>query len=703
MNEPVLLSGSRETLGITMLQKLVLASLVASKLLAMNVAFADSAILVADGVLVEKNPVEVVPTDETNDENGVADEPAAVGAAVNASYVSSDGWAVTGTDFIDAAVAVFDFNTTASVSQATLTLPIETVYTQNGVAPLEIYMYSDNGVVEFTDYSAGFSAAIAEIDAVGLTQIDIDVTGAVNSVLNSSQYVAFRIKSAVLPSAVLTTSIPAWTGVKFRTNYSLTFTPGAVPAIATDSARFDGYTLGVQNVEVAGIGEIALQMQMVDANNLIFQLTQAEITGTGVAAPPVSGAGLLNCSAFSPPAVSSVAIGASSYSVNSGILDVPSVNFNEEQLSFRLEFIEGSNPMRFETLSIGAVQSGPSEATISALGGGLITESSQDFVPLCHGWVLIGDSVRNRVVERNLISGETGNTYSFGQIPDQFTVDEDNGMIFMTVHPETQRLYKLDLNTGSITSNNVTQTLSGFTYRWSLRDLTLGEDGNVFALMFDNIQTDPGTGTVPFSSTGLWLGLMSENADFLTESIPLEDPVRVEYDDVLDHVFLATASNLATFDFDTATNALTFLPNTDIAVGSSCTDFTTSPDGTRLAYTCPNGNRSTQNFSIVDMAPDDYFDSDGEWFLGSSPVSATFNKAGTILIATDNDKLYFFDVITHLILEDFELGLLESEKIKKIRISLDGNFLIIFLENEVHDESSKFYWMPMPAITGTPL
>ncbi|MFT4817473.1 MAG: hypothetical protein ACI9IQ_002988, partial [Cyclobacteriaceae bacterium] len=514
--------------------------------------------------------------------------------------------------------------------------------------------------------------------------------------------VAFRIRSAVLPSVVSTKSLPAWTGVKFRTNYSLTFAPGAAPVIATDAARFDGFTLGVQNVEVAGIGEIALQMQMVDANGLIFQLTQAEITSTGVTAPAISGVDLMNCSAFAPPAISNVAVGASSYSVNSGVLDVPSVNFNEEQLSLRLEFIEGSNPMQFETLSIGAVQSGPSEAAISALGGGLITESSQDFVPLCHGWVLIGDSVRNRVVERNIISGETGKTYSFGQIPDQFTVDEENGVIFMTVHPETQRLYKLDLNTGSFSANAVTQNIGGFTYRWTLRDLALGEDGNVFALMFDNILRDPANG-IPFAQSGLWLGLMSESAGFLTTSIPLEDPVRVEYDDVLDHVFLATASNLATFDFDTATNALTFLPNTDIAVGSSCTDFTTSPDGTRIAYACPNGNRSTQNFSIVDMAPDDYFDSDGEWFLGSSPVSATFNNAGTILIATDNDKLYFFDVITHLILEDFELGLLEGEAIRKIRISMDGNYLLIFLNNEVHDENSKFYWMPMPAITGTPL
>lgn len=686
-----------------MLQKLVLANLVASLLLAINVAYADSAILVAEGVLVEKNPAVVVtPTEETPEGEGIPVPPVVTGTAKNASYVSVGGWAVTGKDFIDAAVAVFDFNATASVSQATLTLPIEEIFTQNGVAPLEIYMFSDNGVVEITDYSTGFVAPIAEVDGVGLTQIEIDVTGAVNSALNSSRYVAFKVKSAVLPSAVSPANSPAWTGVKFRSNYSLAFTPGAVPAIATDAARFDGFTLGVQNVAVAGIGEVALQMQMVDANGLIFQLTQAEITGTGVTAPPISGADLLNCNAFEPPVVSNVAIGASSYSVNSGILDAPSVNFNNEQLSLRLEFIEGSNPMLFETLSIGAVQSGPSEATISALGGGLITESSQDFVPLCHGWVLIGDSVRNRVVERNLISGETGKTYSFSQVPDQFTIDVENGAVFMTVHPETQRLYKLDLNTGTISSNSISQTIGGFKFRWSLRDIALGENGGVFALMFDNIQAEPGVG-IPFTTTGLWMGLMSDSGAFLTESIPLEDPVRIEYDPVLDHVFLATASNLATFDFNAGTNALTFVAGTDIQVGSSCTDFSTSPDGTRLAYACPNGNRSTTDFSIVDMAPDDYFDSDGEWFLGSSPVSATFNKAGTILIATDNEKLYFYDVVTHLILEDFELGLLEGEAIKKIRLSLDGNFLLIFLDNEVHDESSKFYWMPIPAITGTPL
>lgn len=166
--------------------------------------------------------------------------------------MSFGGSAVTGTNFIDAAVAVFDFNTTTSVSQATLTLPIEEVFLQNGAAPLEVYVCADNGVTEVTDYSAVFSAAIAEVNAAGLAQIDIDVTGPVNSALSTGRYVGFRIRSAVSPSAVEADSIPAWTGVKFRENlYTLSFTPGAAPAVAKDAARFDGFTLELQNIDVA--------------------------------------------------------------------------------------------------------------------------------------------------------------------------------------------------------------------------------------------------------------------------------------------------------------------------------------------------------------------------------------------------------------------------------------------------------------------
>ena len=70
---------------------------------------------------------------------------------------------------------------------------------------------------------------------------------------------------------------------------------------------------------------------------------------------------------------------------------------------------------------------------------------------------------------------------------------------------------------------------------------------------------------------------------------------------------------------------------------------------------------------------------------------------------SDNQHLYLFDVKTHLMLEDFPLGLLEGETIKKVSVSGDGKLMDIILNNDNRAESSKFYWMHMPSATGTPL
>ncbi len=671
---------------------------------------ADIAVLVAQGTMVEDSPApEVVedPGAEVPAEEETTPPPAEVGTQVDASYISIGSWAVTSAQFIDAATYVFDFGNATEVTAATLTVPIIEVLPQNNSAPIEVTFFSDNGVLEVTDYSVGFTTPIAEIDAAMLTELVIDITGAVNASLNTSRYVGFRITSAVQPTSVDTTLFPPYTGLRLSDNPLLEFVPGPAPALANDVPRFDGFTLEVPEIEVPTVGEATAQFKLVDPNDLVFELTNVTVSEDPPAPPPLSGADLFNCSAFSPPSAAGIAAGVSSYSVSSGILDVPSVDLNGEQITVRLEHIEGSDPARFETLTLGVVQSGPSNATVSALQGGLLVEPAQDFVSLCHGWVLIGDFIRNRVVERNIISGETGATYPFNTAPDQFTLDRANNRVFMTVFPESERLYSLDLVTGNITFSQLSQTLMGdmgftYTYGFALRDIALGENGNVFALMFDGEGFNAENG-IPFSDSQLWMGLMDPNGNFLIDSIPLEEPIRIEYDPVLDHIFLATASNLATFNFDPNTNVFTFVQGTDVPVGSNCTDFDVSPDGTRLAYTCPNGNYLEQDFSIADMDPEAYFNNDGAWFFGTSPVSATFNADGTLLIGTDNDKLYIFDVKSHLILEDYELGLLQEETIRKVRLSEDGDLIYIFLNNENRAENSKFYWMEMPPITGTPL
>lgn len=103
---------------------------------------ADEAVLVAEAVLVERSPT--TQDQPADGEDGVI-TPATVGLGKNATYISSGGWAVTSAEYIDKATFVFDFNTAKSVAGAAIILPIESVFAQNGSAPIKIESFSDNG------------------------------------------------------------------------------------------------------------------------------------------------------------------------------------------------------------------------------------------------------------------------------------------------------------------------------------------------------------------------------------------------------------------------------------------------------------------------------------------------------------------------------------------------------------------------------
>ena len=136
-------------------------------------------------------------------------------------------------------------------------------------------------------------------------------------------------------------------------------------------ARFDGHTIEVPELAAAGVGTASVQLRLIDPNALIYQLTDAVITDPEGGGPSLSGIELFDCNAFQPPAVGDGS-SAATYSVSSGILDLPGVDFNGEQIAIRLEYVEGSNPWLFETLSLGSVQVGPFETSTSLLDCGLI-------------------------------------------------------------------------------------------------------------------------------------------------------------------------------------------------------------------------------------------------------------------------------------------------------------------------------------------
>ncbi len=667
-------------------------------------SYGDFARLVAEAVLVERDPIQPTPA-AGSDPYAPVPSNIPIGAAANASYKTTGGWAIASKTYIDAAAMVFDFSATKSVSKATLNLPIQQIHTLNGAAHLRIYVFADNGVIDHTDYRVGFPTAIAFVNAAGMNKITLDVTGFVNSTLKTSRFVGFRVVPAFNIGSIPDVTFPSYKGVKFNpAAYSLEFTAGAAPIPGPNVAAFDGLTMVVPDIFVAGTGTAYARLQLNDINNGIFDLTYVEVTNpvaVPAGAPSFVGMNLLNCDAFSPPVQAPVLTPERPTYVNgSGVLTVPKLDYLGMPYSTSMQLKFNSPPAQFSIKSFASFIARIPVASTSALNGGLTIQPTQDFIPLCHGWVLIGDTFGNRLVERNIISGETAGSYPLNTTPNQLALDEVNARVFFSVHPESQRLYKLNLLDGVITSHKIYDPSNG--YRFVPRDFALGENGVIFAILFDALHPGPPPRPTP-DTKGLWLGVLDSNAVPLVPSQHMAEPIRIEYDPIFQRVFLTTQSNLATFNYNSNTHALSFVPGTDVPVGNRCTDFSISPDATRLAYTCPNGNETAIHFSIHDLNPVNYYDPYGEWLLGTSPVSATFNRTGDLLIATDGIKLFFFDVITHKQLGLFDMGLGANEKVKRIRVSKDGNLVLVFMENSLDASSGKMYWMKMPPITGTPI
>ena len=643
-------------------------------------ALAEQAALVREAVLVESKPNPDAP-------------------ALSASYMTADGWAVTSSNYIDSAVMVFDFGGTKTVSQAVLSLPLEALYPRGGKAPLQVYAFADNGIIELSDYKAGSSLPTAEFDAMQASEgnpsatLTLDVSGAVNAILPNSRFVGFRIHSAAVPAEV-STGFPAWTGVKFRPLYSMDFSTGTPPALPADRPRFDGYTLSVPGLRAPGVGAFNLALTLVDPNLVEFELRAAtDITPPGsISGAGLTGMQLLNCTGFTaPPGSKTLAPGAPSFNSATGILDIPTMLYAGKEYRVQMQLLAATEPMRFRLLSATNEPLGSTNSVVSItqFGGSLVSEPTQDFIPLCHGWVLIGDTKNNRLVERNVISGETGAVYKFNTIPDQMELDVNSGTVYLSTHPESQRMYQLDIPSGAFTYHRLIEGGRSFIPR----DFAIGENGNVFTLLFDPIFELEENGP---AEEGLWMGIFNKDGDATRPAIPLLGPVRIEYDSTKRHLFLTTESNLVTFDFNPSDQSLTFVPGTDIPVGSACTDFSVSPDGERLAYSCPNGNEVTPHTSIVDINPRDYYNNDGEWFLDGAPVSAVFDPSGKNLIATDGEKLYFFDVETHLLLNSYPLGLVAGETVNKVRLSMDGEFVMLLMNAELNATAGKIYWLPLP-------
>jgi hypothetical protein len=194
----------------------------AALLVAGGVAHADFATLVDQTTIIDN-----IPIGSNSGEDGFGSP----GYAVNRGDGVNSG-------FIDAAMLSFDFGATTSVSQATLTINVDTRWTDAGQNPT-IYLYAgpDDGTIQVSDITIG-GGAVRDAFTYTTTQTrSIDVTAAVNSALAVSQYVGFRFENSRSPF-----DLPnALEGIHYADNPVLEYTPGASGGIVIDTiGSWDG-------------------------------------------------------------------------------------------------------------------------------------------------------------------------------------------------------------------------------------------------------------------------------------------------------------------------------------------------------------------------------------------------------------------------------------------------------------------------------
>ena len=119
-----------------------------------------------------------------------------------------------------------------------------------------------------------------------------------------------------------------------------------------------------------------------------------------------------------------------------------------------------------------------SDALVPAASSGSTDfEQTGEFVPLCDGWILVGEPYEERVTLRNVITGRRGASYAFPSAPDDLLLDEATKRLYVSL-PEGRTLAVVDLLSGELGQIPVPGSVSS---------LSLGPGGGIFVHLLQNV------------------------------------------------------------------------------------------------------------------------------------------------------------------------------------------------------------------------
>lgn len=314
---------------------------------------------------------------------------------------------------------------------------------------------------------------------------------------------------------------------------------------------------------------------------------------------------------------------------------------------------------------------------VPAAGDGLLLPDTEDFVPLCDGWVLLGDKDDNTILVYNHLIDLTMFEFPLVAAPTLMAFDYTSGLLYVAMESSTE------LSIVHVPA----QTVSTVELGASIKGIAVADPGNAFVTL-DDAATAPSREVVWVSGLGAgvidsWLGVGWE---------PM-----IAYDNASTRLFLASEDgSLRRLLFEEDPEDVFDLVEDELifGAGTGCRQLTVSPGGGRVALTCSEGNGI--GYTIFDFAGGELTTVNGEWATGAFPGAGQFSIGGGRLAATNGADLFVFNSGTHLkeIKEPVNLSDCQFNEALDVGFSAGDGLAYGLFRCGLAGDSAKLFWLP---------
>jgi formylglycine-generating enzyme required for sulfatase activity len=259
-------------------------------------------------------------------------------------------------------------------------------------------------------------------------------------------------------------------------------------------------------------------------------------------------------------------------------------------------------------------------AGVIPVSGSIILQyPSGHFVPLCGGWVIVGNKTANDLETVHVATGQVLSRMQLTGAPARLAMDWDHETLYVTLQG-VSALARVDHLIGD--------AVTYIPLSRPAQDVTIGNGGLIFAIL-DN------RGLALIDGPGAYVKKEFDPVFGISAVYERQN------DQLICGVNRGSPASLNRFAFDSLEREFGASQVVD-ASGGGGGYAAVSPDGAHVAYPSTSG--------WIDYSPIDLAMKWGTWFASSGGQGVAFSPNGKYFVSTNNNDLFIFNALTHALI-----------------------------------------------------